>query len=137
MKRQRLAEVIAEIQTYQNTPYCLEVVGFIRDYLLNAESLPEEQCYKLSQKREGKEGVNTEVDDGSDEPFGEMERRSDYPFDLPDTDSTITFERNADENSSQIVISGTPLKLIERLTHRSFQGTFLLCKFILRLIIMI
>ena len=125
MKRQRLAEVIAEIQTYQNTPYCLEEVGFIRDYLLNAESLPEEQCYKLSLKREGKEGAApVEVVDSNDEPFGEMEKIPDYPFDFPDTDANITFEKNADENSSPIVISGTPVKLVERLTNRSYQGSF-------------
>lgn len=124
MKRQRLAEVIAEIQTYQNTPYCLEEVGFIRDYLLNAESLPEEQCYKLSLKREGKEGAAAEVEDTNDEPFGEMEKIPDYPFDTPDTDANITFEKNSDENSSPIVISGTTVKLVERLTHRSYQGFF-------------
>ena len=55
-KRQLLAEVISEILVYQNTPYCLEELSFVKEYLLNVEALPEQQCYALSTKRETKTG---------------------------------------------------------------------------------
>ena len=72
-KRQRLSEVIAEIQTYQNTPYFLKELTFVRDYLYNVEALPEEQCYKLSLKREGRRGTQAVDTDTPDLPFGDLE----------------------------------------------------------------
>lgn len=35
---------------FQNTPYCLETVPAIRDYLLNARTLDENSLYELSLK---------------------------------------------------------------------------------------
>lgn len=48
VKRRRLANVIKSIQQYQFKPYNFEVVPFIQEYLLNAETLNEDECYKLS-----------------------------------------------------------------------------------------
>ena len=52
IKRQKASQVISEIQQYQNTPYCLEGVSFIKDYLTTVESLDENTCYKMSLERE-------------------------------------------------------------------------------------
>ena len=125
-KRRRLSEVIAEIQTYQYTPYCLAEVSFIKEYLLGVECLPEEQCYKLSLKREARGGaVNNEEEQEEDEPFGEMEKISGYNFDEPDTDSTIIFEKDVSAETSFVPISSANLvKLVERLTYHKYQGSF-------------
>jgi hypothetical protein len=48
VKRRRLANVIKDIQQYQQKPYCLEEVSFIQDYLLNYVLLNEDEAYKLS-----------------------------------------------------------------------------------------
>jgi hypothetical protein len=118
-KRQRLSEVISEIQTYQNTPYCLEEVSFINEYLFNVEAIPEEQCYALSLKRENKRGL---VEDQTpDLPFGEIEVKADYLFDKEDTEDTVTFDRN---ELDEIIapINATLVKLVERLTYHQNVG---------------
>lgn len=127
-KRQKLSEVIAEIQIYQNEPYNLEPVKFIQDFLLNAECLPEEQCYKMSLRREKRGGVvvseDQQEDDEDDEPFGEMQRVEGYHFDEPDTDSNIKLEKTDSllAEASFVPIKGaTIIKLVERLTYHKYQ----------------
>jgi len=133
-KRQRLSEVIAEIQTYQNTPYFLAEVSFIRDYLFNVEALPEEQCYKLSQKREGRRGQVAANSDLPDLPFGDLEVKSSYLFDKPDTDEVIKFDKKDSEFSSHPpVLAGTLVKLIERLTYHEYQDMNFLNAFLMTL----
>jgi son of sevenless len=52
VKRQKVSQVISEIQQYQNTPYCLRPVKEIADYLLAVVALDENECYKVSLERE-------------------------------------------------------------------------------------
>ena len=131
-KRQRLSEVIAEIQTYQNTPYFLRELTFVRDYLYNVEALPEEQCYKLSLKREGRRGTQAVDTDTPDLPFGDLEKKSSYVFDKPDSDSNIKFDKKQAEFETYPTISaGTNIKLIERLTYHEYQDMEFLWAFLM------
>lgn len=126
-KRQRLAEVISDIQTYQNTPYFLKEVPSIRSYLENAEALPEEQCYKLSLKREPRRGTNAAADiDIPDLPFGDMESKPGYLFEKEDNDEVIRFEKKeAADGTSVPIIAATLVKLVERLTFHEYQDSSL------------
>jgi son of sevenless-like protein len=47
-KRRKIAQVIMEIQQYQATPYCLEEVPALRDFLLNLETFDENEAYSHS-----------------------------------------------------------------------------------------
>jgi len=121
-KRQRLSEVISEVQIYQNTPYNLEPVAFIQDYLFNAESLPEEQCYKKSLRLEGRGGATVEQTDEPYEPYGEMEKLPGYLFNQPDSADNIVFEgKQTAETSFVPIVSATLPKLLERLTYHKYQ----------------
>jgi len=53
-KRRKISSVIREIQQYQQTPYCLESVPLIQDYLKNAEFWGENETYEASLKLEAK-----------------------------------------------------------------------------------
>lgn len=53
-KRKCLAQVIKEIQQYQQKPYCFEEVHFIQDYLLNYIPLDENEAYNVSLLRENR-----------------------------------------------------------------------------------
>lgn len=53
-KRRKISQVIREIQQYQQTPYCLEAVPAIQEYLLNAEFWGENETYEASLKLEAK-----------------------------------------------------------------------------------
>jgi len=48
------ASVIKEMQQYQETPYILEKVDSIQDFLLNRASIGEEELYQLSLQREAR-----------------------------------------------------------------------------------
>ena len=121
-KRQRLSEVIAEIQTYQNTPFNLQDHYYYTKYLLNVEALPEEQCYKLSLKREGRRGTQQVDSETPDLPFGDLEKKSSYLFDKPDSDSSIKFDKKESEGGFAPIIAATLVKLVERLTYHEYQG---------------
>lgn len=47
-KRYSVAKIIREVQGFQNTPYCLEQVFFIREFLTNITALDENELYQLS-----------------------------------------------------------------------------------------
>ena len=53
-KRRKISMVIRDIQQYQQTPYCLEGVPFIQDYLRKAEFWEENEIYDASLKVEAK-----------------------------------------------------------------------------------
>ena len=48
VKCQFVSQVIREIRQYQDVPYCLEPVPFIRDFLLNVKVLPDSEMYAIS-----------------------------------------------------------------------------------------
>ena len=130
-KRRRLAEVISEIQRYQDVVYCLEEVSFIKEYLLGFECLPQEQCYKLSLKREGRGGGTANEEQDEDEPFGEMEVIKEYQFDQKDTEDSIILEKECPADTPYVpVASASLLKLVERLTYQKYQGFFPLLLFL-------
>ncbi len=54
-KRALISQVIREIQQYQQAPYCLEAVPLIQEWLINAEYLSEDECYRESLKIETKQ----------------------------------------------------------------------------------
>lgn len=54
-KRRLVAEVIKEIQQYQQTPYNLTAVQQIQNYLLNSETMDEAESFKLSLQIEPRE----------------------------------------------------------------------------------
>eukprot|EP01088_Endostelium_zonatum_P020160 TRINITY_DN728_c1_g2_i1.p1 TRINITY_DN728_c1_g2~~TRINITY_DN728_c1_g2_i1.p1 ORF type:complete len:1443 (-),score=436.88 TRINITY_DN728_c1_g2_i1:116-4444(-) len=58
VKRRKIANVIREIQQYQQTPYPLTDVPELKDFLLKANYSNEDDCYKMSTANEAKvEGV--------------------------------------------------------------------------------
>jgi len=58
-KKRKLANVIKDIQQYQQKPYCLEDVFFIQDYLVNYKSIKEDEAYALSLQREARSESGT------------------------------------------------------------------------------
>eukprot|EP01102_Stenamoeba_stenopodia_P014624 TRINITY_DN4881_c0_g1_i2.p1 TRINITY_DN4881_c0_g1~~TRINITY_DN4881_c0_g1_i2.p1 ORF type:complete len:1169 (+),score=349.70 TRINITY_DN4881_c0_g1_i2:173-3679(+) len=158
VKRRKLCTVIREIQQYQQTPYCLEPVAFIQDFLLNADSRDEEECYKISLSREQKQDSSAAtlskkdllkktqsqavmkpqepastsasgVSDGKDQDdVGELEVLEGYRFGEKDSDDNIVFSKEGAENA---VKGGTIEKLIERLTHDKYPDTSFLVNFLM------
>lgn len=61
-KRHKISHVIREIRQYQQMPYCLQHIKFIGDYLLKAEYMEEDECYKLSVEMEPKASALKKVD---------------------------------------------------------------------------
>ena len=51
-KRRMVSMVIRELQQYQHTPYALQVVPAIQDFLECIETLAAEESYRLSIKHE-------------------------------------------------------------------------------------
>jgi hypothetical protein len=51
-KRRKIATVIGNLQNYQNTPYCLDAVLPLQEYITNYEIVTEEAAYQLSLQRE-------------------------------------------------------------------------------------
>eukprot|EP01121_Diplochlamys_sp_Union-15-3_P006231 TRINITY_DN1672_c1_g1_i1.p1 TRINITY_DN1672_c1_g1~~TRINITY_DN1672_c1_g1_i1.p1 ORF type:complete len:1125 (+),score=211.21 TRINITY_DN1672_c1_g1_i1:27-3401(+) len=146
LKRKQQAGVIREIQQYQQSPYCLDTVVFIKEYLLNLRFYDDDTLYRLSCYIDPKEG--TTRPDKPPELMTKEERKrlkkakqaeeegmefdlefvQGYRFYVKDHSSNIiTYELN-----SQTVISAATLeKLIERLTYdkhsidSEFMNTFL------------
>jgi len=53
-KMAKIGRVVRTIMTYQQTPYCLATVDFIREHILTQETLSEDDQYKESTKIEEK-----------------------------------------------------------------------------------
>eukprot|EP01094_Clydonella_sp_ATCC50884_P016857 TRINITY_DN2846_c0_g1_i1.p1 TRINITY_DN2846_c0_g1~~TRINITY_DN2846_c0_g1_i1.p1 ORF type:complete len:1130 (-),score=536.32 TRINITY_DN2846_c0_g1_i1:96-3485(-) len=130
-KRQKVSQVISEIQQYQHTPYCLEPVQFIRDYLTTVESLDENTCYQMSLEREERNAgaakragrSNTRAppreeqeEADPDNPYGILETIPGYPFGEPDTEKNLVLVRDVNTPSPPIK-GGTVVKLVERVTY--------------------
>ena len=135
VKRQKVSQVIAEIQQYQNTPYCLEEVVFIKEWLYKCRGLSEDECYKLSKQREGRDqgqgGDSTPTPPTQAPPtddWGPVESIEGYPFDEPDVESKIVLVKDGSVNN----IKGATLpKLVERLAHEKYHDMSYMMAFLM------
>lgn len=133
IKRQKVSQVISEIQQYQNTPYCLEDVQFIRDYLCSVESLDENTCYQMSLEREERNATAASKRPGRsntkapapqeqeetidpDNPYGILETIPDYPFGEPDKETNLVLVKDTNSPTPPIK-GGTVVKLVERVSY--------------------
>eukprot|EP01096_Ripella_sp_DP13-Kostka_P006829 TRINITY_DN2466_c0_g1_i8.p1 TRINITY_DN2466_c0_g1~~TRINITY_DN2466_c0_g1_i8.p1 ORF type:complete len:953 (-),score=400.95 TRINITY_DN2466_c0_g1_i8:17-2875(-) len=144
VKCQFVSQVIREIRQYQDVPYCLEPVPFIRDYLLNVKVLSDAEMYPISlqieargankdqspsgssKSRLGRQGTRASVAIGVQDvespyasPYGELEAIEGYKFYEKDSDKNILLSSTSDEGRFD-VRHGTLSKLVERLTFELF-----------------
>eukprot|EP01120_Amphizonella_sp_Union-15-10_P012325 TRINITY_DN5451_c0_g1_i1.p1 TRINITY_DN5451_c0_g1~~TRINITY_DN5451_c0_g1_i1.p1 ORF type:complete len:588 (-),score=114.16 TRINITY_DN5451_c0_g1_i1:46-1776(-) len=136
-KRKLQSSVIMEIQQYQQTPYCLESVRDIQDFLLNLKFYDEDTLYRMSCYIEPKEGAvkpekppelmskqerkmlkKSQLEEEELMEF-DLEIVSGYPFYDKDSPSNIVFSENLGEKR---IIAGTLPKLVERLTFDKYIG---------------
>ena len=54
-KHRLVGEVIREVRQYQQTPYNLEPLEFVQDYLINYKAQDEDDLHDMSQKHEPRE----------------------------------------------------------------------------------
>lgn len=150
VKRQKVSKIIGEIGQYQHTPYNFEKVDFIADWCWKVESIPEDECYKLSLLREArgadkasKDGtpskkrgltrtMSTRKGSGPATPqlsdsnplftiYGELEDIKGYRFYDRDSPKNILVEKIEE----RVLIKGGSLaKLVERLTFEEYPGMF-------------
>ena len=143
VKRRQVAGVIREIQQYQQTPYFLQSVPVIKEFLKKLEPLSDDKIYELSISiipRGGEKEIDIKDSDEKNAPtttpkqntvpeidFGELS--APYPFAQPDNEEIIIFE----DEENTIVEAATLIKLVERLTFekspdqnfvRAFMLTF-------------
>jgi len=53
-KMKKIAQIIQQIQTFQQTPFCLEPILFIQDFMMKREILTEQEQYTRSLELEEK-----------------------------------------------------------------------------------
>lgn len=150
VKRQQVSQVIAEIQQYQHTPYCLVKVELIADWLNAVEALSEEDCYKESLLRESRGGGTpgkASSNPGSSvrrrgltrsqslkpqstfaSPYGELEEIKGYRFYETDSDKNIQVHK---VENRETIKAGTLAKLVERLTFEKYPDTSYLAAFMM------
>lgn len=142
-KRTFVANVIQEIQQYQQTPYALTPVESIMFFLSDLETRikDKEQCYQISLKILPRGGAaastttqpaststaaasttSTPAPTPNKEEFnwGEMEEIPGYVFNVPDSSKNIKLLANTEAHSPPKVAAGTIEKLIERVTHQAY-----------------
>jgi len=152
VKRQRYAAVLKDIQQYQQTPYCLEEVPFIQEYLLRYEPLDEDQCYKLSLMRETRQPEKetkekrksifaakkepsktalapTKNAQPAQQKAAEEEEDEDE-FEIEYRPGYKFYDKDSENNiiiekseDKDTIIAGTVAKLIERLTYEKYPDT--------------
>ena len=149
-KRRLIANVIAEIQQYQQTPYQLEEAASIKKFLLGVDLLDKEIAYQrsllivprggvaqsnvvlppisrqssLNNNANQSSGGNNNSGGGGggddEEEFGEFEVVLDYPYYDRDSNANIRCEKNNDILSTPTIICATLPKIIERLSYPKF-----------------
>ena len=141
-KRRYVAQVILEIQQYQQIPYCLQTVPIITSFLRTSFIWDDEKLYQMSlqfmprsakdksvkelealyleTEKELKAARKKELEEDID--WGPLEEMEGYPFNEEDTtDNIVLDERGA-------LVGASLPKLIQRLTARptpGFMETFL------------
>jgi hypothetical protein len=141
VKRQQISEVIGEIQRFQDTPYCLQTVPEMRDWLVSVEVVSDEDLFKLSQQREPNKNDKSKKKESSKSkksrrdssvefaqplmsPYGELQEIPGYLFYAKDSPNNILVEENGDD---VIIKAGTLAKLVERLTYEKYPGKYFIC----------
>ena len=149
VKRQMVSEVIAEIQQYQDTPYCLERVEAIAVWLERIDIMSESDMYKISLERESKGSGNKQAGRKRtltkqllpkpekerkresamtpaqasifSSPYGELEEIKGYRFYEKDSENNIIMEE-IKEDDRIVIKAGSLPKLVERLTYEKYPG---------------
>ena len=145
VKRVQYAQIIKDIQLYQQTPYLLHSVPMIADFLTMVQPPTQEQVYEESLGLKPRAEGSKEVDEGGmaspglssssrgqvrlavPEDWGTLDYPEGYAFSEPDTDDNI----EVDDEDRKIIMYATIPKLVERLTYerysdQSFVSAFLL-----------
>jgi hypothetical protein len=142
VKRVQYAQVIKNIKQYQETPYLLQPVPLIMDFLKNIPQMKEEEVYDESLSIKPRSEGAKEVDDDSvaEKPnttkpklvmnvvdWGEIDYAPDYPFATEDNDDNIEID---DDNHKLIILATIP-KLVERLTFEKYSDQQFVSAFLL------
>lgn len=105
-KRFSVAKIIREIQGFQNTPYCLEQVFFIREFLTNINPLDENELYQISLRilpKADRGSVHPSLNSSVQTSFGSpgtLTRSSHAPTSSPHGLSSLSRESSSDSLSS-------------------------------------
>ena len=141
-KRRYVAQVILEIQQYQQIPYCLKPVPIITSFLRTSFIWDDEKLYQMSlqfmprsakeksvkelealyleTEKELKAARKKELEEDID--WGQLEEKEGYPFNEEDSPDNIMLDERG------VLIGASLPKLIQRLTARptpGFSETFL------------
>eukprot|EP00211_Chloroparvula_japonica_P000959 CAMPEP_0119135872 /NCGR_PEP_ID=MMETSP1310-20130426/20227_1 /TAXON_ID=464262 /ORGANISM="Genus nov. species nov., Strain RCC2339" /LENGTH=985 /DNA_ID=CAMNT_0007126817 /DNA_START=12 /DNA_END=2966 /DNA_ORIENTATION=- len=142
-KRRYVAQVIQDIQQYQQTPFCLKPEPIIQGYLRSLYIWDEEKLYQyslefmprsakdksvkeletlyLEKEKEKKASRKKEAEEEGD--WGPLEQVEGYPFFEKDSKENVSFDENG-----KFVAASLP-KLVQRLTAQPTPGymeTFLI-----------
>jgi len=128
LQRRQQADVIREIQQYQQSPYCLETVTFIQDYLNGLSYYDDNTLWKLSQYIEPRDPNNPPPKPPelmtSTERKSFKKQQANMDFELQKVDGYKFYEKDSPTNirlelidGIHVVSAATLLKLIERMTY--------------------
>ena len=142
-KRRYVAQVIQDIQQYQQTPFCLLPEPIIQGYLKGLYLWDEEKLYQYSQEfmprsakdktvkelevlyleKEKEKKLSRKKEKEEEEDWGNLEQIPGYPFYDKDSAENVSFDENGK------FVAATLPKLVQRLTAQptpGFMETFLL-----------
>lgn len=157
IKRQRVSGILQEIMLYQTTPYNLQEISFIQDYLKNCTVLDEDETYKLSLSIETRSGAipksanekrislfrrsktNEDSSGRSSSDLQPNEEEDDEEFEITYSKGYKFYEKDSenniitkdDETGGEVIVAGTIAKLVERATLTKYLGPFFLKNFLL------
>lgn len=143
-KRMQYSQIIKDIQMYQQTPYLLQPVPMIADFLNQLNPPTQEQVYDTSLTIKARSEGSKEVDDvsaenqGAAKPktapvkietdnWGELDFPKGYPFAEPDSDDNI----DVDTEDHKLVLYASIPKLVERLTYEKYSDQTFVTAFLL------
>ncbi len=150
VKRVQYAQIIKDIQLYQQTPYVLQPVSIISDFMMVLVPMTQEQVYDVSLtiKPRG-EGAKEVDDDGTlgssansglranstgkavapvaTDNWGDLDFPTGYPFSEADSDDNI----DVDQEDHKMVLFASEAKLVERLTYEKYSDQNFVSAFLL------
>ena len=118
VKRQKVSEVISEIQQYQDVPYCLERVDSIHHWLNSIEMISEDNLYKTSEQRECRSLQNKN---------GQLRKRTStltkqiLPLSKPEKKRESNFANNSNNsNNNNVSLFASPYGELEEIKGYRF-----------------